>query len=109
MEMEKGMEMGRVKAMEMEMVKEMVMVREMVMVKEQGLVMEQLLSKDQMEWLWVSKLVLMHHRLPYSPLTQSHSCRSQLFPLPFHCQKKLLLWEQQEGHLNTLRHSSPSC
>ena len=28
MEMEKGMEMGRVKAMEMEMVKEMVMVKE---------------------------------------------------------------------------------
>jgi len=75
LEMEKGMEMemGRVKAMEM--VKEMVMVREMVMVKEQGLVMEQLLSKDQMEWLLVSKLVLMHHRLPYSPLTQNHSCR----------------------------------
>jgi len=75
LEMEKGMEMGRVKAMEMEMVKEMVMVREMVMVKEQGLVMEQLLSKDQMEWLLVSKLMLMHHRLPYSPLTQNHSCR----------------------------------
>jgi len=73
LEMEKGMEMGRVKAMEM--VKEMVMVREMVMVKEQGLVMEQLLSKDQMEWLLVSKLVLMHHRLPYFPQTQNHSCR----------------------------------
>jgi len=72
LEMEKGMEMGRVKAMEMEMVKEMV--REMVMVKEQGLVMEQLLSKDQREWMLVSKLVLMHHRLPYSPLTQNHSC-----------------------------------
>jgi len=86
--MEKGMEMGRGKVMEM--VKEMVTVKEMVMVKEQGLVMEQLLSKDQMEWLLVSKLMLMHHRLPYSPLTQNHSCRSQLFPLPFHCQKKLL-------------------
>jgi len=84
MEMEKGMEMGRVKVMEM------VTVKEMVRVKEQGLVMEPLLSKDQMEWLLVSKLVLMHHRLPYSPLTQNHSCRSQLFPLPFHCQKKLL-------------------
>jgi len=76
------MEMGRVKVMEMEMVKEKVMVKgkemvkEMVMemVKEQGLEMEQLLSKDQMEWMLVSKLVLMHHRLPYSPLTQNHSC-----------------------------------
>jgi len=73
MEMEKGMEMGRVKVMVM--VKEMVTVKEMVMVREQGLVMEQLLSKDRMEWLLVSKLVLMHHRLPYFPQTQNHSCR----------------------------------
>ena len=79
------MEMGRVKVMEMEMVKEKVMVKgkvmvkEMVrvkeMVKEQGLEMEQLLSKDQMEWMLVSKLELMHHRLLYSPLTQNHSCK----------------------------------
>merc|ERR1719206_748856 len=68
------MEMGRVKVMEM--VKEKVMVK--VMVKEtvmgQGLEREQLLSKDQMEWMLVSKLVLMHHILPYSPLIQNHSC-----------------------------------
>merc|ERR1719206_636206 len=74
------MEMGRVKVMEM--VKEKVMVKVMVketvmgkeMVKEQGLEREQLLSKDQMEWMLVSKLVLMHHILPSSPLTQNHSC-----------------------------------
>ena len=66
--------MEKVKVMEMEMVKEKVMVKGKEMVKEQGLEMEQLLSKDQMEWMLGSKLVLMHHRLPYSPLTQNHSC-----------------------------------